>query len=525
MLRILTLAAVCLLTSRLAADRPSYTVARTDSKIVVDGKVEAAWKDAPSFGAFKFPWWKEGKREQTDARMLWDDRYLYVLYQCDDAHISAQYTKRDERVYLDDCVELFTAPNPKTPKVYFNIEMNVNAAILDRYHPPRGKGKELPQWDATGILIKVSIDGTKNDDSDTDKGWVLEVAIPFSDFKIATGKDSPSAGDVWRLNLNRCGGETNAQYSQWSPSGTTRPSFHVPEAFGRIVFSKLSAPALAKRNWKAAGFESQAGFFKLPRGTTLGACSAVDTDRDGNIYLFHRGAKPIICLDSKGNYLRSWGDDLIGKAHGLRIDRHGYVWATDIKHHVVYKFSSTGKLLLALGAPDRAGESDSQFNQPTDVAFGPNDEVFVSDGYGNSRVVKFDHRGKFLTAWGTAGKKPGEFNLPHTIVVDGKDRVIVGDRENDRIQVFDLEGKRLAIWPGFAPYGIELDAQQRIWIADGRAQQILRLDENGKVTQRLGNKGSNSGQFNLPHMLAADKHGNLIIAEVGNKRFQRLLRR
>ena len=526
MLRLLVLMAVSLLTTTVfALDRPSYTVCRLDSKIEIDGRIDQVWNDTPSFGPFKFPWWKEGKREQTDARMLWDDDYLYVLYQCDDAHISAHFTKRDESVYKDDCVELFTAPDPTAPKVYFNIEMNVNTAILDRYHPPHVRGKDLPKWDAKGIVIKASINGTKNDDTDVDKGWILEVAIPFANFANVTGQRFPKAGDVWNLNLNRCGGSTNQQYSQWSPSGTNRPNFHVPEAFGRVIFSQQTSSELLDQQQKASRFTSSTEFLKLPKGSALGACSAVDIDSKGNIFLFHRGAKPIIRVDKHGNVVRSWGDNIIGKAHGLRIDRHGHVWATDIKHHMVYRFNSEGKMLFALGTPDRPGATERQFNQPTDVAFGPNDEIFVSDGYGNSRVVKFDHRGQFVTAWGTSGNKAGEFNLPHSIVVDAKNRVIVGDRENDRIQIFDLDGKQLAVWAGFAPYGMELDAQQQLWIADGRANQILRLDEDGKVVERIGRKGKGPGQFMLPHMLAVDPDGNLIVAEVGNQRFQKLLKK
>jgi DNA-binding beta-propeller fold protein YncE len=209
-------------------------------------------------------------------------------------------------------------------------------------------------------------------------------------------------------------------------------------------------------------------FLKLPDGITLGKCSAVAINSDGHIYLFHRGKKPIICFDKSGEFVRAWGDDLIGVAHGLRIDGDDNVWATDIGHHVVYKFSPTGKLLLALGTVDRPGAGRDQFNKPTDVAFGPKGVVFVSDGYENTRVVKFEADGRYVTSWGTPGDQPGEFNLPHSIIVDKDHRVLVGDRENDRVQIFDLDGKRLGIWNGFAPYGMAIDAQHRVFVADGR---------------------------------------------------------
>lgn len=263
-------------------------------------------------------------------------------------------------------------------------------------------------------------------------------------------------------------------------------------------------------------------FLALPDSVTLGKCSAVAIGRKGELFLFHRGKQPIICCDSQGNFLRSWGDDLIGTAHGLRVDPDGNVWATDMGHHMVFKFAPTGKLLLALGQVDKPGDGRGQFNKPTDVAFGPKGEVFVTDGYGNNRVVKLDRSGRFLAQWGTAGKGAGEFDLPHSIVVDAKNRVIVGDRENDRIQVFDLNGRHLATWPGFAPYGIALDNKQRVFVADGRAQQILQLDAAGKVAFRYGKKGSKPGEFNLPHMLAVDASGHLFVAEVGGERFQKL---
>ena len=263
-------------------------------------------------------------------------------------------------------------------------------------------------------------------------------------------------------------------------------------------------------------------FLTLPDSVKLGKCSAVAIGKDGELFLFHRGKQPIICCDAQGKFIRSWGDDLIGMAHGMRVDPDGNVWATDIGHHMVFKFTSSGKLLLALGQVDKPGDGIDQFNKPTDVAFGPKGEVFVADGYGNNRVMKFNKSGRFLAQWGTEGTGPGEFDLPHAIVVDSKNRVIVGDRENDRIQVFDLAGRHLATWPGFAPYGIALDKKQRLFVADGRAQQIVQLDEAGEVTARFGKKGAKPGEFNLPHMLAVDADGNLIVAEVGGERFQKL---
>ncbi|HSG72511.1 MAG TPA: peptidyl-alpha-hydroxyglycine alpha-amidating lyase family protein [Planctomycetaceae bacterium] len=272
-------------------------------------------------------------------------------------------------------------------------------------------------------------------------------------------------------------------------------------------------------------FEAAPNGLTLPEGLTLGPCSAVDIDSQGRLFLFHRGPQPILCFDRDGKFVRSWGDDLIRKAHGLRIDKDDNVWVTDIGHQMVFKFSSMGKLLLGLGQLDKPGDGTDQFNQPTDIAFGPDGEFYVSDGYGNSRVMKFAASGKFLSSWGRKGKGPGEFNLPHSIVIDAKGRILVGDRENDRVQIFDSEGTLLEIWPGFAPYGMEFNADGVLFVADGRANKVLQLDATGKVVSSWGSKGNGPGEFDLPHMLAVDPSGSLYVAEVGGLRLQKLQRK
>src|SRR5258708_1652797 len=135
-------------------------------------------------------------------------------------------------------------------------------------------------------------------------------------------------------------------------------------------------------------------FPKTPDGVTLGKCSAVAVDSRNQIYLFHRAKTPILCFDHNGRFVRGWGDGLIQAPHGIRIDGDDNIWTTDTGHHLVLKFSPAGKLLLALGTSDKPGTGHDQFNKPTDVAFGPSGEVYVSDGYGNNRIVQFDARGQ-----------------------------------------------------------------------------------------------------------------------------------
>ncbi len=295
-----------------------------------------------------------------------------------------------------------------------------------------------------------------------------------------------------------------------------------------LLAGVLSASSFPSISQTAAAdtitFETPQDFLQLPGGYTLGACSAVAVNSQDEVYLFHRGKHPILCFDKEGKFLRSWGDDQIGIAHGLRIDKEDNVWVTDIGNHQVFKFDPQGKELLALGTGKSGTETD-QFDKPTDIAFGPSGEFFVSDGYGNSRVMKFSPNGGFIKTWGTRGTRGGEFNLPHSIVVDAKERVLVGDRENNRIQVFDLEGKPLAIWRDYAPYGLAFDPAGNLFVADGRANKVNLLDAAGKVKKSWGRKGPKPGQFDLPHMLAFDSGGNLYVAEINGQRLQKFRRK
>ena len=138
----------------------------------------------------------------------------------------------------------------------------------------------------------------------------------------------------------------------------------------------------------------------MPGPIKFGPVTAVATDAADRVYVFHRGKKPIAVFDRDGKFVRAWGDGLIKTAHGLRLDRDGNVWVTDLGHHLVMKFDPQGKPLLTLGTKGKAGDSKDRFDKPADVAFGAAGEIYVADGYGNSRVVKFSRDGKFLKEWG-----------------------------------------------------------------------------------------------------------------------------
>lgn len=252
------------------------------------------------------------------------------------------------------------------------------------------------------------------------------------------------------------------------------------------------------------------------------AVSAVTTDAHGQVFVFQRAPQPVLVFDREGKYLRAWGAGTFTNPHGCRVDPEGNVWVTDNADHRVLKFTPEGKLLLTLGVKNQPGEDDTHFNKPTDVAFGPTGDVYVSDGYGNSRVVRFSHTGKYLGAWGKKGKGEGEFVLPHSVVVDARGQVYVADRENGRVQIFTPEGKFVSQWTNTGhPYGLALTRDQKLAVSEGLGNRVAVYDLEGKLLTRFGQAGSAPGQFNMPHLLAADQQGALYVAEVNGKRVQK----
>jgi hypothetical protein len=269
------------------------------------------------------------------------------------------------------------------------------------------------------------------------------------------------------------------------------------------------------------GYRVNSQFFGDSEHLGAGEASGVALDSKGHIFLFQR-VKPMLAeYDADGRYLRSLGEGLFTHPHGLRIDGDDNLWTTDDGSHVVLKLSPAGRVLLVLGRKDVAAESDWLFNQPTDVAFGKDGRVYVADGYGNSRVVVFDRDGRFLKSWGKYGTGPGEFNLPHSIVVDRAGKVYVGDRENKRIQIFDADGNFLTQWTDIGyPYGLFITPDQHVWMVDGGYDRIIELDQKGRVLGAIGEPGHAPGQLAWGHFLAVTPDRKLLVADVLNWRFQ-----
>lgn len=271
----------------------------------------------------------------------------------------------------------------------------------------------------------------------------------------------------------------------------------------------------------ALGFNPVPHFFNGGPDQRRGEASGVALNSKGHIYLFQRAEPMLAEYDANGSFVRSLGDGLFRHPHGLRIDTNDDIWTTDDESHLVLKLSPNGEVLLVLGRRNMSAEAEWLFNQPTDVAFGKNGEVYVADGYGNSRVVKFDREGKFLKAWGRHGSGPGEFNLPHSIVVDREGRVYVGDRENQRIQIFDSEGTYLTQWTGIGyPYGLFITPDQHVWMIDGGYDRVVEFSPAGRVLGTFGEPGHGIGQFAWGHFLAIGADKRLYVADVLNWRFQ-----
>ncbi len=224
------------------AEQPQYTVKRATEAILPDGVLEEEdWKSAVSFGDFVFPWWTSGEKEQTEAKMLWDDNFLYLSFVCRDKHIWADHYNTNASVSVDDAAEIFWNPSPETQSTYYQFEINCIGNLLSVW-----KNGSNPRPVILVPHIGRVVKGTVNKDSDADSLWVLEIAIRFDDYPEIARSTVPKAGDMWRINLNRCGGKTNLQYSQWSPSRTAQPQFHSPEDFGRIYFSNEPVRVVTK---------------------------------------------------------------------------------------------------------------------------------------------------------------------------------------------------------------------------------------------------------------------------------------
>ncbi|MFB0552913.1 MAG: peptidyl-alpha-hydroxyglycine alpha-amidating lyase family protein [Phycisphaerae bacterium] len=273
-----------------------------------------------------------------------------------------------------------------------------------------------------------------------------------------------------------------------------------------------------------------------------GQMPGITVDNQDHVYIFTRSRPAVQVYQADGKFLRAWNVEDFGGAHYIRLGPEGNVWTANINSHVVRKYSPEGELLLTLGEPGQAGADRRHFDRPTDMVVLPTGDIFVSDGYGNRRVIHFDSMGKYVNQWGQEGTKPGQFALPHSIVADSHGRLYVADRENARIQVFDTKGNLLDVWADLMiPWGLWLTKKEELWVCGSSPvkddtgkwlvyppsdQVLMKLSLKGKVLLRVPLKKTTVppgkvGELNWVHAIAVDSQGNLYLGDIQGGRAQK----
>jgi 6-bladed beta-propeller protein len=341
----------------------------------------------------------------------------------------------------------------------------------------------------------------------------------------------------------------------------------------------LAVPLIAQQNVPELAFDSVIDFPKLPDGMNFGEVPGVAVNSKGHVFVFTRSnsaggpayaptAAQLLEFDQNGVFVREVGKGLYGWAfaHSVRIDKDDNIWAIDKGSDMVIKFNPAGRVIWVFGRRKESADEDTKpwehvepplaatdglFRQPTDVAWDSKGNIYISDGYINSRVAKYDKDGNWVKQWGTKGTSPGQFNLPHAIAIDKDDNIYVGDRSNRRIQVFDTEGKFLRMFTidvspdpktravnGNTPNGQALarviGAPNSICITPGPSQvmfvgestypgRIFKVSLDGKVLGVIGSSGRQLKQFSGAHALACPSDKEIYAAETSNWRVQKLI--
>jgi len=291
---------------------------------------------------------------------------------------------------------------------------------------------------------------------------------------------------------------------------------------------------------------------RRPENVLWGRTPGIAVDDKDQVWVFTRAYPPVQVYTTGGKFVRAWGDDLITMtpkglgSHQIEIDGRGHVWLVDAPGNVVMECTPDGKLLRTLGTRGEAGCDETHFDRPTDVAIAPDGQVFVTDGYGNARVVHFDAAGEFVKAWGKLGTGPGEFSIPHSIVLDSKGQIYVADRNNARVQVFDQNGRFLDQWQNLlVPWGLWISAEDEIWVCGSspmgwreeddnlgcppKDQLFMKFDTTGRLLQLwTAPKGVDDeekpGELNWVHGIALDSQGNIYVGDIMGERAQKFVR-
>lgn len=277
-------------------------------------------------------------------------------------------------------------------------------------------------------------------------------------------------------------------------------------------------------------YEEVSDWARVPEDVEIGEVVDIEVNDRDQVFLFNRGPQPMMVFDRDGTFIRTWGEGLFTRPHGVTFD-DGLLYCVDDDGHWIGKFTAEGELVdqigtRGLGAPAQSGEP---FNRPTKVAMAPRSgELYIAGGYGNARVHKFSADGTHLFSWGDYGNDPGQFNLPHSVCTDSQGKVYVADRENHRIQIFDDGGSYVDQWNNMhRPCGLNISGDL-VYVGQLFSQLALNQDYpnigacvsihdlTGKRLARLGADrfGEGPGQFIAPHGLAVDSHGDIYVGEV-----------
>ena len=262
----------------------------------------------------------------------------------------------------------------------------------------------------------------------------------------------------------------------------------------------------------------------IPADMELGPPSSVAWTTNDTLLLLNRGPNPLMEFDENGEFVRSWGQGEYVRPHGLRIDPDGNIWTADDRGHRVTKMNPGGDVLMTIGTKGEA--VDGLLNEPTDVAVNAAGEIFVVVGHGSGepRVIKFDSSGTLMTSWGGQGTGPGQFDTPHSIVVDQDGLVYVADRQNRRVQIFTAGGAFVEERPYRGlPCGLHIDADQQMYMVSGHAGQILKLDHDGVAVGANGQPGPGLGEFGEAHYMTKAPNGDIWVADPSATKLHRFV--
>lgn len=274
---------------------------------------------------------------------------------------------------------------------------------------------------------------------------------------------------------------------------------------------------------------------------TIDTVPGVAVDAEDNVYILSRGMPPIAVFTKDGEFIESWGDDIFVRAHGVYICENNNVFCVDDEGHCAYRFNEKRELTMQLGqknSPSDTGcinkdwrtiqRGSGPFNRPTNLAMASNGDIYITDGYGNARVHCFTPEGDLKFSWGQPGMEPGNFNLPHGLAIDSNNIIYVCDRQNNRIQLFTLEGKYISQWTDFIRPADCFIKDEILYVAecrhsgifDGSPSRVTILDLKGNIITRLDANqecDNKNGSYHTAHGICVDSEGNIYVSEVGKK--------